>query len=64
MSEAEYLAKNFHKYYEKLAPEFGYATREASAKPWADVPAQNKRLMVAVAEKLLEDVVMLKTVPE
>lgn len=31
---AEQLAKKFHETYEELAPQFGYKTREASAKPW------------------------------
>jgi hypothetical protein len=47
----EDVARAFHEAYERLAPSFGYATREASAKPWADVPEANRRLMVAtVAE--------------
>ncbi len=50
---AEQLGKLFHDTYEFLAPSFGYKTREASAKPWKDVPEQNRRLMIAVAEKIL-----------
>lgn len=50
---AESLAQRFHETYERLAPSFGYATREASAKPWADVPEQNKRLMIAVCAEIL-----------
>lgn len=45
----EQIAQAFHEAYERLAPSFGYATREASAKPWADVPANNRALMTAVA---------------
>lgn len=52
---AERLARAFHENYERLAPEFGYRTREASAKPWADVPDDNKRLMVATAEAVLRE---------
>lgn len=52
---AEYIAQKFHEAYEELAPEFGYRTREASAKPWADVPDQNKKLMIATVEKLLAE---------
>lgn len=52
---AEALAQRFHETYERLAPSFGYETREASAKPWADVPDQNKRLMVAVCAELLAE---------
>lgn len=50
---AKQLAKKFHETYEELAPQFGYVTREASRKPWEDVPEQNKCLMIAVARKIL-----------
>ncbi len=50
---AEQLAHLFHETYERLAPEYGYETRKASAVPWPDVPENNKRLMVAVAEQVL-----------
>lgn len=50
---ASWLAQQFHETYERLAPSFGYETREASAKPWADVPEQNRRLMIAVCAELL-----------
>ena len=53
MSAAEQVARQFHETYERLAPDHGYRTRETSAKPWADVPDTNKRLMVAVVEELL-----------
>jgi hypothetical protein len=55
MSTAEEIARAFHEAYEQLAPDFGYRTREASAKPWDDVPEQNRRLMIATAAKLLAD---------
>lgn len=51
---AEQIAARFHETYERLAPSFSYKTREASAKPWADVPEQNKRLMIAVAREVGE----------
>lgn len=54
MSPAEVLAKRFHETYERLAPNFGYETREASAKPWTEVPEQNRSLMVAVCQELIE----------
>lgn len=50
----EKLAQAFHETYERLAAEFGYKTREASAKPWAEVPNQNKRLMVAVCAEIAQ----------
>ena len=56
MSTEEWVASLFHSYYEELAPEFGYATREESAVPWKDVPIGNKQLMVAVARKVLDDI--------
>lgn len=49
---SEDLAKRFHEAYERLAPQFGYETREASAKPWSEVPENNKRLMIAVASEI------------
>lgn len=52
-SQAEPIAQAFHEAYERLAPEFGYKTREASAVPWDEVPAANKDLMVAVVDELL-----------
>ena len=52
---AEKLAQQFHETYERLAPAFGYKTREASAKPWSEVPDQNKKLMVAVCAEILSD---------
>ncbi|WP_328902297.1 hypothetical protein OHR86_22410 [Streptomyces sp. NBC_00441] len=53
MSNAETIAQRFHEAYEELAPSHGYETREASRKPWSDVPEQNKSLMVAVVDRLL-----------
>lgn len=51
---AEDIAQAFHESYEELAPDHGYETREASRKPWSDVPEQNKGLMVAVVQDLLD----------
>lgn len=47
------IARAFHETYEALAPTFGYHTRDASAKPWPDVPENNKRLMRATVRHLL-----------
>lgn len=47
------IAQLFHENYERLAPEFGYRTREASAKPWDDVPPKNQMLMVATVRAVL-----------
>lgn len=53
-SAAEQLAKLFHDTYEELAPQHDYETREASRKPWDEVPENNKTLMVAVAQRILD----------
>lgn len=47
------LAKDFHATYERLAPGFGCKTQEASAKPWSEVPANNRNLMIATAKDIL-----------
>ena len=60
---AERLAEMFHESYERLAPGFAYETRPASAKPWAEVPENNRRLMIAVCEELLAGPVMLRGGP-
>ena len=41
-----------HETYERLAPAHSYETRKASV-AWADVPANNKSLMVAVCGEIL-----------
>lgn len=52
-SPAEQVARAFHEEYERLAPYFGYETRQESAVPWEQVPEQNRALMIAVAGSLL-----------
>lgn len=52
--DAEAVAKLFHEIYERLAPQFGYETRKASAKPWDQVPENNRKLMVAVCAELIK----------
>ena len=49
----EKLAQQFHETYERLAPSFGYRTRERSAKPWDEVPEDNRNLMIAVCAEIL-----------
>jgi hypothetical protein len=51
----EQLAELFHTTYERLAPSFGYETRPGTAKPWSEIPEdnKNKRLMIAVAGEVL-----------
>jgi hypothetical protein len=53
MMTAEGLAQFFHNTYERLAPSHGYETRKELTKPWAEVPEQNKNLMIAVAREVL-----------
>jgi len=53
MPDAESVAKMFHEAYERLAPAFGYETREATRVPWEQVPERNKRLMIAATAEVL-----------
>ena len=53
MPEPESVAKLFHEAYERLAPHFGYETRDATRVPWSEVPPDNKHLMIAVAAEVL-----------
>lgn len=53
MTREEQIAKAFHDSYERLAPEHNYETRKASAKPWEEVPEDNRNLMIAVVTELL-----------
>ena len=52
--QPEQLAQIFHETYERLAPEFGYKTRDASAVPWEQVRGSNRRLMIATARATLD----------
>lgn len=47
------LAKKFHEYYEKLAPKFGYETREETRV--FDSESSNGKLMTAVCDCILID---------
>ena len=51
-AQAEKDAQRFHEAYERLAPQFGYKTRDASAVPWQEVPEANRKLMVAVCREV------------
>lgn len=52
--DSDTLARKFHEKYETLAPKFGYETRKESSKPWEEVPENNKLLMRAVCEEILQ----------
>jgi hypothetical protein len=54
VTDAERIARAFHEAYEDLAPDHGYETRNASAKPWDQVPDNNRSLMVATVQRLLD----------
>ena len=58
----EQLAQKFHELYETLAPQFNYTTRKASAKPWTDVPENNRNLMIAVCGEILHNWAVLRSV--
>ncbi len=47
------LAIKFHDTYERLAPEYGYVTREETR--IFDPESQNGRLMVAVCKEILKE---------
>lgn len=53
-TRAEWIARCFHAAYERRAPEFGWETQERSRTEWDDVPEENRKLMIAVVEELLE----------
>lgn len=50
------LARKFHRYYEELAPRYGYETRNDTKD--FDPQSKNGKLMVAVCERILADLVI------
>lgn len=50
------LAMKFHRYYEELAPDFGYETREDTRE--FDPQSKNGKLMVAVCDRILANLVL------
>lgn len=52
---ADIIAAAFHATYEQLAPNFGYETKLESRKSWGEVPEQNRALMRATVQRLLDD---------
>lgn len=55
MTDAERIAQRFHETYETLAPQVGWTTQVASRVPWEEVPEENKHLMVATVNTLLQE---------
>jgi hypothetical protein len=53
-ADAPSVARAFHETYERLAPEHGYRTREASAVGWDAVPTANRALMIATVQHLID----------
>ena len=53
--DAEYIAKEFHITYERLAPSFDWETQESSRVAWEDLPASNRDLMIATVAELLKE---------
>lgn len=51
------LAMHFHNTYEKLAPSFGYKTREDTKQ--FDINSNNGQLMVAVCQTILNDILQI-----
>jgi len=52
--KAEELARTFHEEYEKLASRFNYETRKETKGDWENLPNNNKQLMIAVAEAVMD----------
>lgn len=50
------LAQKFHRYYEELAPQYGYETRQDTKE--FDPNSKNGQLMVAVCERILANLVL------
>lgn len=54
MKKQEILARAFHNIYEELAPQFGYETRTETRQ--FDPTTPNGRLMIAVCERIIDDI--------
>lgn len=49
----EQLAQASYESYERLALQYGFATRSETIKPWSEVPNLTKQLMIAVCAEML-----------
>ena len=63
MTDAERIARAFHETYEDLAPKHGWETQERSRKDWNEVPPENKALMLAVVQTLLDKGIIVTEAP-
>ncbi len=53
--DPEAFARLFHETYERLAPAYQWPTvGRRTACAWVDLPENNRRLMVATAEQILQ----------
>jgi len=60
LADPERVARLFHESYERLAPQFAYRTRQASAVPFDDVPENNRNLMIAAAGEVCKELTVLR----
>ena len=52
---SEHLAKKFHDTYERLSVEYGWKTQEQCQVEFADLPEENRELMIAVVSEVCAD---------
>lgn len=51
--DPEPVAREFHRAYERLAPQFGYETRAESRVAWEELPEAHRKLMTATVAQVL-----------
>lgn len=55
MTEAEFIAREFHRIYTHLAPAFGWRVHRDTRDSWEELPDRNRKLMIATAGRLIAD---------
>lgn len=58
--EPEQLARMFHETYERIAPRYGYETRDESRTTWEEVPDENKQLMIHTCQEVIKKLKEMK----
>jgi hypothetical protein len=53
-SVEEIIGQFFHDEYERLAPEHGWETQDATRVHWNDLPPNNRALMIRAVRSLLD----------
>lgn len=53
-ARAEVIAREFHAWYELLAPHHGWATQQNCQRDWENLPSSNQDLMVDTVAHLLD----------